>query len=68
MGRAAYEEKDRPRMEADVRETTLLDLIVELQRRGAYTETEIVSMITQLLQTGQIRLCGIYRKSRFALS
>lgn len=55
-------------MDTDVRETTLLDLIVELQRLGAYSEREIVSMITQLLQTGQIRLCGIYRNRPYALS
>jgi len=50
-------------MEVAVQETTLLDLIVELQRRGVRSETELVALVTELLQTGRIRLLGAYRGS-----
>lgn len=55
-------------MSTQVRETTLLDLVVELQRRGIGSEREIVAMVSHLLRTGQIRLCGIYAKTRYTLS
>jgi hypothetical protein len=55
-------------MNPDVRETTILDLIMELQLRGVCSENEIVAMITQLLKTGRIRLRGIYADTHQSFS
>lgn len=47
-------------MTTSVQETTLLDLIVELQRRGVCNEAELVALVTELLRCGRIRLIGTY--------
>jgi hypothetical protein len=54
-------------MAAAVQETTLLDLIVELQRRGVCSEQELVALVTELLRTGRIRLAGTFRNSEGSL-
>lgn len=55
-------------MAVAVQETTLLDLIVDLQRRGVRSEKELVALVTELLRTGRIRLRGTYRNSALPLS
>ena len=55
-------------MATSVQETTLLDLIVELQRRGVRSEAELVALVTELLRCGRIRLIGTYRGSMASLN
>jgi len=50
-------------MAAAVHETTLLDLIVDLQRHGVGSEAELIALVTELLRTGRIRLRGTYRNT-----
>ena len=54
-------------MAAAVQVTTLLDLIVELQRRGVRSEQELVALVTELLRTGRIRLTGTFQNAEGSL-
>lgn len=42
------------------RETTLLDLLVELQALGPYSEESLVALALSLIRSGSVVLCGTY--------
>jgi len=46
------------------RDTTMLELVTDLTRCGA-DEDEVVGTVTSLVSSGAVRLCGIFKGSRF---
>lgn len=49
------------------RDTTLLDLVRTLNETTA-TEAELIETVVHLLNSGTVRLCGIFRGSKIDLS
>jgi len=45
-------------------QTTLLDLLVELQAQGQLSEQALIALVLQLVNSGQVVLCGTYAGTR----
>jgi hypothetical protein len=46
------------------RDTTMLELVTALSRTGC-SEDEVVATVVALVRAGTVRLCGIFRGTRF---
>ena len=46
------------------RDTTMLELVTGLTRQGR-AEDEVIATVTSLVSSGAVRLCGIFKGSRF---
>jgi hypothetical protein len=49
------------------RNVTLLDLVTAVSEH-ALSDTEVVATIVHLVNSGAVRLCGIFRGARFELN
>ncbi len=49
------------------RNTTLLDLVTAVSEY-ARSEAEVVATVAYLVNSGRVRLCGIFRGARFDLT
>ncbi len=50
-----------------VRDLTLLDLVT-IVSRSARSEAEVIATVVHLVNSGTVRLCGIFKGARFDLN